>query len=139
MLIKNSIFNPGIMIYEEFYNDDRNIDVALYLISHVIDNRENPDITYGELAKGVGDELTPRTIEPFLGNISKVCEENGFPLISAIVVKSDSRIPGDGFFKSFFGKCDLEFEISKYIECRNAIISFNRWGQLAEAIRRRQR
>lgn len=142
MLIKSRLFpkKPSdIKIYDDFYKDVRNIDVALYLINHVKSNRDNPEITYGELADRVGDELTARTIEPYLGNISEVCKENNFPLLSAIVVNSETKIPGDGFFKFFFGKCDLEFEINTYTKCRNAIIAFNRWKELEDVIRRRQR
>ena len=109
------------------------------MINHVTCNRDNPEIIYGELADKVGDELTARTIEPYLGNISEVCKENNFSLISAIVVNAKTRIPGDGFFNSFFRKCDLEFEINTYTKCRIAIISFNRWKELEEVIRRRQR
>ena len=113
--------------------------MALCLIDYVINNRENPDITYGDLAKRVGDDLTARAIESFLGNISEICKNNGFPLISCIVVNGDTRIPGDGFYKYFFGRYDLEFEISKYKEIRDAIISFKKWKELGEAIRHAQR
>lgn len=141
MIMKNNLklFKTKIRIYEEFYNDDRNVDVALCLISHVIDNPDNPDITYGELAKKVGDNITARTIQPFLGNISEVCKENGFPLLSAIVINKKEKMPGDGFYIYFFGKSDPEFKKSKYTECRNSIISFKKWEKLEYAIERRSR
>jgi alkylated DNA nucleotide flippase Atl1 len=52
--------------------------------------------TYGQLAEVMGD-LQPRHLANILGRIMFLCEEEGLPPLTVLVVKSHGGSPGSGF------------------------------------------
>ena len=64
--------------------------------------RNKQPITYGEIAKIMGlppsgDHMAKETGQ-ILGEISEYEHLHNRPLLSAVVVRSDKKIPGEGFF-----------------------------------------
>ncbi len=97
-LIKNTregYDKKEISISKNFKNCELNITVAEILIKYVISNRDNPVITYKELALKISQDFNRRYLSPFLGNISNECKENGLPYISGIVVNKNTGLPGE--------------------------------------------
>ncbi len=54
-------------------------------------------IYYGKIGREIGVS-DPRALAKPLGRLSRECIELGLPAISAIVVKKDNQMPGDGFY-----------------------------------------
>ena len=76
--------------------------VATELLKYVIDNPDNPVITYGKLVEKLHIDFNPRNLDKPLGVISSICKENNLPPISGVVVNGELRLPGEGFYKEFF-------------------------------------
>jgi hypothetical protein len=70
---------------------------ALDLVPHLIDAaREGHKLTYKELADKVDTHWRPVPLR--LGYIrDELCVPNGLPMISAIVVNQDTKLPGYSF------------------------------------------
>ena len=67
---------------------------------------KNMSITYGELARELGDRrgsnaLHPRssTFHAALGEVSTACRDHRLPCLPAIVLRNDTRRPSDGYYK----------------------------------------
>jgi len=67
------------------------------LLSQV--RRANPSITYGELARAI--EVHPRSpkLHAALGEVSNACRHAHLPCLPAIVWRSDTRRPSNGYYK----------------------------------------
>jgi hypothetical protein len=67
------------------------------LLTHV--RRNKPSITYGELATAV--DVHPRSpkLHAALGELSNACRHSQLPCLPAIVWRSDSNRPSDGYYK----------------------------------------
>ena len=52
-------------------------------------------LTYGDLAQEIGG--IARGMGPLLGRIQSHCEQNGLPLLTALVVRASDGKPGPGF------------------------------------------
>ena len=109
MIIKTNrnvkyIEDEMITIPEYFGKKAIDYKVAELLLNHVINNLDNPVITYGELASKISPDFNPQNLNEPLGNISDLCKENGFPFISGTVVNKDTGLPGNGFYKYFYNK-----------------------------------
>lgn len=90
------------------YNDQQIIDsqdkiIGIALLEHILGNIYNPLLTYGDLARKAHFASGPRALATPLGNLSYFCECNGLPRISAVVINSESGVPGHGFFEGFYG------------------------------------
>lgn len=80
------------------------IDVGRILLKH-IEQTQIPDnllITYGQVARLLPYNYSPRNLDKPLGVLSSYCREMGLPLISTIVVNQETMMPGAGYFKEFF-------------------------------------
>jgi hypothetical protein len=79
---------------------------------------KDPRITYGDLIAKLSpshqltDARDPR-LAAALGDLVRLCKENGWPLISALVVRADTQRPGSGYYEvaSPPGGDALELEI----------------------------
>ena len=136
-LIKNTregYDKKEISISKNFKNCELNITVAEILIKYVISNRDNPVITYKELALKISQDFNPRCLSPFLGNISNECKENGLPYISGIVVNKNTGLPGEGFYKEFYQErsCGEWEKINQ--KCKSDIINCTLWQDFLDAI-----
>jgi len=60
-------------------------------------------ITYRELSGCIDNYISPHNLGQPLGTLSDLAMDNGFPRISALVVNSDTRMPGDGYFRYYAG------------------------------------
>jgi hypothetical protein len=68
------------------------------LVSHV--RRNNPSITYGELATAVDVHPRSRTLHAALGEVTNACRHAHLPALPAIVCRADSKRPSDGYYKA---------------------------------------
>ena len=61
--------------------------------------RKNPSITYGELATAV--DIHPRSpkLHAALGEVANTCRHNQLPCLPAIVWRSNTKRPSDGYYK----------------------------------------
>jgi hypothetical protein len=83
---------------------------AIYALLFRRNRLADPRITYGELAETLRDisqefeHIYPRSKELFaaLGEIGKECRRLKLPPLPALVVRADSRRPGDAYFS---GRC----------------------------------
>lgn len=123
------------IIFPEYFGK-KAIDykVAELLLNHVINNLDNPVITYGELASKISPDFNPQNLSEPLGNISDVCKENGLPLISGVVVNKDTGLPGEGFYTYFFNERSMGEWKDIYRKCLSDVKSCTRWQELHDAI-----
>lgn len=108
--------------------------VAEILLNHVINNRNDPVITYGELAKKIDSDFNPHNLGRYLGNISDVCKENGLPLISGIVVNKDTGLPGEGFFDYYYNGIPMKKWMDVFEECKYAVINCKYWQDFLDSV-----
>ncbi len=69
-------------------------ELALIIIGYA---QKKETVTYGKLSRDVDGCISPENMRLHLGPISTVCHEEGFPMLSAIVV-NQGGMPGDGYF-----------------------------------------
>lgn len=138
MILKPKILKnkkKDLIIVPEFFGKNQlDYTVAEILLNHVINNRNDPVITYGELAKKIDSDFNPHNLGRYLGNISDVCKENGLPLISGIVVNKDSGLPGEGFYDYYYGGRPMNEWENIFEECKLNVISCTLWQDLLEAV-----
>ena len=58
-------------------------------------------VTYGELSNKINGEISPQGFYNPLVMISECAERNNYPKLSALVVNSQTGMPGRGFFVNF--------------------------------------
>jgi len=80
--------------------------------------RDKQLITYGEIAKIMrlppsGDYMAKETGQ-ILGEISEYEHLHGRPLLSAIVVRGDKKMPGEGFFAMSRQLSELEEDMDEW-------------------------
>lgn len=140
MIIKNNkkmtnIKKDKMIIIPEYFGR-KSIDykVAELLLNHVINNLDNPIITYGELASKISPNFNPQNLSEPLGNISDLCKENGFPLISGVVVNKDTGLPGEGFYTYFFNERPMREWEDIFRKCLSDVKRCTRWQELLDII-----
>lgn len=85
-----------------------NRDVARSLLKYVIDNQDDPIITYGDLVKKLPFDYNPRNLVKPLGVVSSACLTNDLPSISSIVANNDTRLLGSGFYCEFYSGSSVD-------------------------------
>jgi len=88
------------MIVNRKYFGTEKFDKVYCKLIQVARNRQT--ILYGEIAKIMGlppsGDYMARETGQILGEISEYEHLHGRPLLSAVVVRGDKKIPGEGFF-----------------------------------------
>ena len=130
---EDSVSKP-LMAYDMSRLDSLVVEIAAVLAQCCIDS-ETPIITYGDLAKRLSPDISPRNLDQPLGRLSDFCKEVGLPLLSVIVVNSDSYFPGSGFFKYFFPHAKQHEWEKIYIEQLNHVASYRQWDKLLDSTR----
>ena len=133
-LRKNYKKNKEIIISEDFYKIPLNFTVAEILIKHVISNQSDPVITYKQLAAKISPDFNPQNLGDYLGCISDECKENGLPLISSIVVNQDSGLPGEGFYKYYYGERPMSEWENIFEERKTNVMNCTLWQNLLDAV-----
>jgi Predicted restriction endonuclease len=106
-------------------------EIALILVD--VANKNNV-ITYNQLSKRLGNQITPLNLGQPIGELSKVSYEIGLPLISVLVVNQDTHIPGDGFYR-LYSELNGISEIDAMNDFQNEIIRAHKcdeWDKLLE-------
>lgn len=92
-------------------------DLAKVLLMCINNDKEQALITYKDMCNRTNNIINPRTSSGYLGDLSLLCYENNMPLISVMVVNSDTYMPGAGFFRLYKdltgNEIDDEFSIFK--------------------------
>lgn len=132
--ISNIKKDKMIIIPEYFGRKAIDYKVAELLLNHVINNLDNPIITYGELASKISLNFNPQNLSEPLGNISDLCKENGFPLISGVVVNKDTGLPGEGFYTYFFNERSMREWEDIFRKCLSDVKRCTRWQELLDII-----
>ena len=117
--------------------NDLQKDIAIILILRI--NKDDYTITYDEIKNIIkeisNNEISDRELWDSLGEISTLCCEIGLPPISAICIRKDYGIPGDGFFKNLvrigsyntFDESYMDYNTIK-LKAKNC----NDWHQLVD-------
>ena len=74
------------------------VHVYKHLVTHVV-RKNKPSITYGELAKAVGVHQRSPALHTALGEVTNACRHAQLPVIPAVVWRSDSNRPSEGYYK----------------------------------------
>jgi hypothetical protein len=85
---------------------------AVYDVLRLRPGRADPRITYAELARSLREasdalaHITHRSRELYaaLGEVSAACRRLGLPCLAALVVRADSRRPGEAYFQGTGGE-----------------------------------
>jgi hypothetical protein len=67
--------------------------------------RARRSLTYAEVLAHFGMRITPRRVYALCRDLGAVCERNrarGEPELAVLVVRKSDRLPGEGFFHSFW-------------------------------------
>jgi hypothetical protein len=67
--------------------------------------RARRSLTYAEVLAHFGMRITPRRVYALCRDLGAVCERNrarGEPELAVLVVRKSDRLPGEGFFRSFW-------------------------------------
>jgi hypothetical protein len=67
--------------------------------------RGRRSLTYAEVLAHFGMRITPRRVYALCRDLGAVCERNrarGEPELAVLVVRKSDRLPGEGFFHSFW-------------------------------------
>jgi hypothetical protein len=67
--------------------------------------RARRSLTYAEVLAHFGIRITPRRVFALCRDLGAVCERNrarGEPELAVLVVRKSDRLPGEGFFHSFW-------------------------------------
>ena len=130
MIIKVKKFNvPTTFLSNESCNDPTVKLVAQKLITYVIENPENPCITYKELSQLCENKIHHRNLDEPLGEISNLCSENGLPLISSVVYNKNENRPGSGFFKYFFPQLSEKDWDKEFVKCVKQVKACKKWKE----------
>ncbi len=112
--------------------DPRVQEIAEKLLEHVILKKEV--ITYSDLVSRLSYNTSPAGAEKMLTLISRICFDNELLPISAMVVKKNTKMPGEGFFKEFFPRQkDDNIIYSIYFELVNDIKNYKGWNKVLTA------
>ena len=99
-------------------------------------DKEQALITYKDMCNRTNNIINPRTSSGYLGDLSLLCYENNMPLISVMVVNSDTYMPGAGFFRLYKdltgNEIDDEFSIFK--EQLNKVRDYDNWDSFAKLL-----
>lgn len=100
-------------------------------------------IEYGNLSKILLEkyktDINPHTVLPsMIGNISKLCHSLRLPMLSIVVVNSQTQLPGEGFYKLYdelhnthiCGNKFFEDKIRKQI--KNDLLNCKNWNRLTD-------
>lgn len=122
------------IIPEWFWKKSINSQVAILLLKHVIENANNPMISYKQLGAKISPEFNYHHLlgDP-LGRISEVCKENALPYLSGVVINETYGIPGPGFFEYFYGHDERSWD-KIHNECMANVISCRKWPELLKRI-----
>jgi hypothetical protein len=85
---------------------------AVYDVLRSRPGRADPRITYAELARSLREasdtfaHVTHRSRELYaaLGEVADACRRLGLPCLAALVVRADSRRPGEAYFQGTSGE-----------------------------------
>lgn len=105
------------------------IDIGKILIEGV-ETVQDFRITYKQLGNKLNPPRMARTMDNNLYFLSDMCKELGLPLISVVVVNSETLMPGLGFFKYFFGVKDEIKAIEIFIEEYKKVLACKDWTSL---------
>lgn len=111
-------------------------DLAKVLLMCINNDKEQALITYKDMCNRANNIINPRTSSGYLGDLSLLCYENNMPLISVMVVNSDTYMPGSGFFRLYKdltgNEIDDEFSIFK--EQLNKVRDYDNWDSFAKLL-----
>lgn len=110
--------------------------IGRILLKHIEANRKYGDlsITYGNVAMQLSADFNPKNLSIPLGELSDLCRELGLPLISTIVVKQDTMLPGDGYYHYYFpGSYESEWE-AIFEEQHRLVLECEDWSPLAKEL-----
>lgn len=93
---------------------------AIALLRHIVE--KNEIITYLDLTRKMDIKINPRNLANPLGYISEACQKNEIPLVSVMVVNSNSYQPGDGFYKWFFPHLNRDEWGESQILCKHQLM-----------------
>lgn len=95
--------------------------------------RERRTITYGELGEKIG--VHPRALSWPLGYVrDQLCRSRGLPLITALVVKTTTRMPGESWLPEGTGHLTPDEYQRRYEQYRDDVFACDAWDGLLEEL-----
>jgi hypothetical protein len=109
------------------------IDRAHLALPHLVHcAQQHRAITYGELSKRMGLSHHRPLSNPLYFIRDEICTPRGLPLLTAIVVRQDTHLPGDSWLPEGTGHLsDDEYE-REFRRNRDLVFVCDRWGALLE-------
>ncbi|WP_292387616.1 hypothetical protein [Methanosarcina sp. UBA5] len=90
-------------------------------------------LTYKELAGKINSH--PRALSYMLGYIrDEICRKRELPMLSVIVVNSETRLPGDDFLPEGTANLSKEEYEEKFIELRDEVFKYSKWDELLKEL-----
>jgi hypothetical protein len=110
------------------------IETTRLLLPHLIraaKRRETP--TYGQLGNAI--DRHHRTIPDVLGYIrDEICQPRDLPLINAIVVNKNSRLPGESFLPEGTSNLTPQQYRQRFQDLRDEVFAYAGWDDLLEEL-----
>lgn len=118
--------------------DRKHLEIARVLVEEIKKGRA---ITYKKLSILVNMNLEVNSdLYHYLGDLSDYSFENGMPLISAMVVRKDSNMPGEGFYGVYEEKRGIkvgknkEKQMDVFVKEFKKVLEYNDWDRLIELL-----
>lgn len=110
--------------------DSMTKSIAKILIENVEMNKNNPLISYLEVANRTGNRIHHRNLGEYLYNISNACKDINLPYLSVIVCNKDTSMPGNGFFEEYYPGLDDKGRMKAFSNCIEEISLCKDWDKL---------
>lgn len=113
---------------------EKSIENANLALPHLVFYaKRGKTLTYKELAQKINSH--PRALSYMLGYIrDEICAKNELPLISSIVVRVDTQLPGDDFLPEDISNLSEEEFKQKFEENRDKVFSYTEWDKLLDKL-----
>ena len=118
--------------------DRKHLEIARILVEEI---KKGRTITYKKLSILVDMNLEINSdLYYHLGDLSDYSFENGMPLISVIVVRKDSNMPGEGFYGVYEEKRGIkvgknkEKQMDVFVKELKRVLEYNDWDRLIELL-----
>ncbi|RDY22428.1 hypothetical protein CHF27_013495 [Romboutsia maritimum] len=116
--------------------NEKHLEIAKILVEKI---KNEQTISYSELSEKVGIILGKNSeLYHYIGDLSYYSFDNEMPLISAIVVRKEENMSGEGFYGVYEDKRDIKVNKNKHIEVfieeLNRVMKYDNWDKLIELL-----
>lgn len=111
------------------------IERAYLALPHLVRcAKQRKTVTYGELARKIGLNHHRPINGPLYYIRDEICSPRGVPLLTAIVVRQDTHLPGDSWLPEGTGHLTPDQYQQEYQRYRNKVFAYDAWDALLEEL-----